>query len=56
VPEEGVLQLDDKVWSAIIAVHLTATYLDPTLREFLFVPTAQDRTVFISQAKDCLMA
>jgi len=31
--KELVLQLDDKVWPAITAVHLTATYLDPTLQE-----------------------
>jgi len=54
--KELVVQLDDKVWSAISAVHLTATYLDPTLREFVFVPSVQDRSLFISQAKDSLMA
>lgn len=54
--KELVAQIDDKVWSAITAVHLTATYLDPALREFVFVPSARDRVLFITQAKDCFMA
>jgi len=37
-------------------VHLAATYLEPTLREFLFVPSAKDRSLFIQQAENCIMA
>jgi len=42
--------------SSITAVHLAATYLDSTLREFLFVPSANDRSLFIQQAENCIMA
>ena len=53
---ELVTHLDGKVWSSITAVHLAATYLDPTLKEFLFVPSANDRSLFTEQAKNCIMA
>jgi F0F1-type ATP synthase alpha subunit len=41
--KELVSQLDAKVWTSITAVHMAATYLDPTFKQFICVPLEVDR-------------
>jgi hypothetical protein len=49
--KELVTQLDEKVWPSITAIHLAATYLDPTLRELVFISCDKDRVTFRQLAK-----
>ena len=51
--KELMLQLDDKVWSAITAVHLAATYLDPTLRVCVRSCSTRSFTVRSSSERLC---
>ena len=48
--------LDNKYWSSIKALHWVATFLDPTLKSFSFVPekTAADRDFKLTLQRDVI--
>lgn len=52
--KELVEALDAKLWSSIVQLHFAATYLDPTLKEFMFCPVKKDRVLFRQQAVACI--
>ena len=46
-----VMALDDKMWKDILALHVAATWLDPTLKSFSFVSNSEERTALLKQAE-----
>jgi hypothetical protein len=46
--------LTDKFWSSLSMFHFVATYLDPTLKEFIFVTNIADREGFFKQVKESI--
>ncbi|KAI6657847.1 hypothetical protein LOD99_589 [Oopsacas minuta] len=45
-------ELVQKVWTSLNSIHFIATYLDPTLKSFLFVKNKQDRIIFLKTARE----
>lgn len=52
--KEFLAALTDKYWSSLTMLHFVATYLDPTLRGFVFVKKQVDRQGFLNQVRDAL--
>ena len=46
-----VMALDGKMWKDIVALHVTATWLDPTLKSFSFVGNSEERQALLHQAE-----
>ncbi|KAI6651069.1 Transposase [Oopsacas minuta] len=47
--------LTEKLWDSIGMLHLSATFLDPSLRSFTFVRSKVDREGFFRQIKESLL-
>ena len=47
--------LTEKLWNSIGMLHLSATFLDPSLRSFTFVRSKVDREGFFRQIKESLL-
>ena len=45
------MSLDDKMWKDVVALHVTATWLDPTLKSFSFVSNSEERQALLCQAE-----
>ncbi|KAI6650786.1 Hobo element transposase HFL1 [Oopsacas minuta] len=48
--------LTEKLWNSIEMLHLSATFLDPSLRSFTFVRSKVDREGFFRQIKESLLS
>ena len=46
-----VKALDNKMWKDVVALHVTATWLDPTLKSFSFVSNSEKRQALLCQAE-----
>src|SRR6476469_3877864 len=46
--------LTGKYWDSWCMLHFTATFLDPSLRGFLFVKNVNNRKTFLEQVKDSI--
>ena len=46
-----VTALDDKMWKDVVALHVTATWLDPTLKLFSFVSNSEEQQALLRQAE-----
>lgn len=49
---EFLAAVTDKYWDSLCMLHFVATFLDPSLRGFLFVRNISDRQGFLKQVKD----
>ena len=47
-----VKALDDKMWEDIVALHVAATWLDPTLKSFSFISHNEERNGILKQAEE----
>ena len=45
------MALDGEMWKDIVALHVTATWLDPTLKSFIFVSNSEERQALLHQAE-----
>ena len=46
-----VTALDDKMWKDVVVLHVTAIWLDPTLKSFSFVSNSEERQASLRQAE-----
>ena len=46
-----VMALDEKMWKDIVALHVAATWLDPTLKSFSFVSNSEEQNALLKQAE-----
>jgi len=53
---EFLMALTDKYWNSLNMLHFVATFLDPSLRQFLFVKNLTDRQGFFKQVKKSLLS
>lgn len=53
---EFLKALTDKNWASLNMLHFVATFLDPTLRGFLFVRNLADRQGYLKQVNDSLLS
>ena len=53
---EFLMALTDKYWNSLNMLHFVATFLDPSLRQFLFVKNLTDRQGFFKQVKESLLS
>jgi hypothetical protein len=53
--KEFLVALTDKYWNSLNMLHFVATFLNPSLRAFLFVTNANDRQGFFRQVKESLL-
>ena len=49
-----VKALDDKMWEDIVALHVAATWLDPTLKSFSFNSHNKERNGVLKQAEEVI--
>lgn len=54
--KEFLMALTEKYWSSLNLLHFVATFLDPSLRHFLFVRNTNDRQGFFNQIEDSLLS
>ena len=51
---EFLTSLTNKYWDSLSMLHFVATFLDPSLRDFLFVRNVKDRQGFLKQVKNSI--
>jgi hypothetical protein len=51
---EFLTALTNKYWDSLSMLHFVATFLDPSLRDFVFVRNVNDRQVFLKQVNDSI--
>ena len=49
-----VKALDDKTWEDIVALHVAATWLDPTLKSFSFIGNNEEQNALLKQAEEVI--
>ena len=47
-----VAALDDKMWADITAIHVAASYLDPSLKSFSFIKGVKEQKGLLAQAEE----
>jgi hypothetical protein len=54
--KEFLMALTNKYWNSLNMLHFVATFLDPSLRGFVFVRKAADRQGYFKQIRDSLQS